>query len=256
MDNGPKKYMRKLTTEFLLLFYEAHLREHILKKIAAGLNINTQKYTAILERFPELREAKDLAEQRRKETASLSGYVFKHLSPEVKKIWDDIQFWESSDSVNSKIDKILNGHSSKIRQEIFIHALIHYSYNISEACRVASINRGTLDKWKKEDLHFSQLIEEMDWHKKNFFEHALVDLVQTGNPGAVIFVNRTKNADRGYSEKLRVEHSGSVSVGISVDELNLSLETRKEILKAIRAKKEDNKVQEAKQLEQGKVIEV
>ena len=81
------------------------------------------------------------------------------------------------------------------------------------------------------------MIEEIEWHKCNFFEEALVDLVAMRNPGAVMFVNRTKNADRGYSEKIQVEHSGAIATSVSVDELELPMETRKELLRAVRASK-------------------
>ena len=73
--------------------------------------------------------------------------------------------------------------------------------------------------------------------KKNFFESSLIGLVEEGHPGAVIFANKTVNADRGYSEKLRIEHTAQGNDLIDINELELDLDTRKKILDAIRSKK-------------------
>lgn len=56
-----------------------------------------------------------------------------------------------------------------------------------------------------------------------------------------MFVNRTLNSDRGYNEKIAIEHrhSGTVNhVFTRAKDLNLNLEARKEILRAIREKKD------------------
>jgi len=235
---GPRRPARKqVSIEFLLLFYEAFLREYEITKIATALETTVGTLQQWIEKFPELKEAKELAESRRKEQSSFSGYVFKHLSPEAKKVWDKITFWSGSDSTNEKIDQILSGQPTKLRQEIFVHALISNAFNLSEACRIACVSRQTVETWRKSDYAFLQMIEEIEWHKRNFFEEALVDLVAMRNPGAVMFVNRTKNADRGYSEKIQIEHSGQIASSVSIDELELPMETRKELLRAVRATK-------------------
>jgi hypothetical protein len=235
---GPRKLPKKeVTTEFLLQFYEAFLREYEITKVAGALETTAATLLQWIEKFPELKEARNLAIQRRKEINTFNGYVFKHLSPEAKRIWERIQFWESNDSTQERIDAILSGRPTKLRQEIFVHALIHYSFNISEACRIACVSRATMERWRKDDYGFLQLLEEIEWHKCNFFEQSLIDLVAIGNPGAVMFCNRTRNADRGYTEKIQLEHTGQIGVGIEIDQLNLPIETRKQILQALREKK-------------------
>jgi hypothetical protein len=235
---GPRRPSKtEVTTEFLLLFYEAFLREYEITKIAASLETTVGSLNLWIKKFPELEEAKTLAEKRRQESQTFTGYVYKHLSAEAKTLWDKIQFWEENQSTAEKINSIVGNRPTKLRQEIFVHALIHYGFNLSEACRIACVSRFTVEKWKSSDLHFQQMIEEIEWHKKNFFEHALVDLVSMGNPGAVMFVNRTKNRDRGYDDKIQVEHTGQISTGVDLDELELPIETRKQILFAVREQK-------------------
>lgn len=231
---NPKK---KITLEFLLTFYEYFLRNQEMKEVARALNttINGLKYW--IKKFPVLQKAKALAEKRRAETGSIGAYIFKHLSPEAKKIWDRVQYHEEEDDGNEHIRRIMSGRSIPIKQEIFLYAMIHYGWNISEGARVANVSRQTVEDWKQSDDHFRDAVNEIEEHKCNFFEQALCNLVAAGNPGAVMFVNRTKNADRGYTERVKVEHSGNVNIGITLDELDLPLEIRKVILQAMREKK-------------------
>ena len=124
----PKK---EVTVEFLLTFYEAHLREYQISKIAEALKTTVGGLNKWIEKFPELKEAKELATKRRKETATFESYALNNLCPETRKIWDKIQSWEKAGDANEKIAEIMSGKSKKIIKEIWIHALIHYSFNKS-----------------------------------------------------------------------------------------------------------------------------
>jgi hypothetical protein len=147
------------------------------------------------------------------------------------------------------IEKIFSGKAVQLRQQLFIHALCHTGFDLSKACRMVGINRMLIEQWRR-DAEFLQLLEEVQFHKKNFFEKALIGLVAEGHPGAVVFVNRTLNADRGYSEKLEVNHSGSVgNQSFALDDLDLDLETRKKILLAIRKRNQ-------KQPERNQILEL
>ncbi len=80
-------------------------------------------------------------------------------------------------------------------------------------------------------------MDELNEAKKDFFENALMGLIDCGYPGAIVFANRTQNADRGYNEKIQLEHTGNVTHSmIDLSELNLDIETRRKILDAIREK--------------------
>ena len=256
-DKGPRRPPKtEVTLEFLLTFYEAWLRDYEITKIAAALNTSIAGITKWMAKFPELKEARDIAVQRRKKTSTFNGYVYQRLKPETKKIWDEIQFWQDGDNAYEKIVEILDGKPTKLRQEIFIHALITNHFNPSEACRIACVPRETMEYWKRNDYHFLQLMEEIHWHKKNFGEYCLQDLMAQGNLGAVTFFNRTQNADRGYNEKIQVEHTGTVAhVGFTVAELDLPPDLLRGLLQAVRAAEEkkktiDAEVIEPKQLEE------
>jgi Zn ribbon nucleic-acid-binding protein len=180
--------------------------------------------------------------------------VFGHLSKEAQKVWDEIQFWGENKVSSEKVEGVLVGQQKRLRQELFIHALVRQNFDLSSACAMVHLSASTIARWKYTDLEFRQLVEEIEWHKKNFFERALVDLVEERNPAVVIFANRTKNADRGYNEKVSVEHSGRVDVGlIDIDSLDLDLETRRKILTAMERHQQTSTRQEPIDVEVGQL---
>jgi len=182
--------------------------------------------------------ARKLAEQvKPRREATFAAYVFKQLSPEAQKAWESIRFWSNHKDASKMIEKLLHPHNRRVRQELFIHALVSTTFDTTAACRLACVSKDTLRVWREEDLEFCQLVEEVQWHKKNFFEKAMLDLVNERHPLATIWVNKTVNADRGYSEKIKVEHSINPD-GFNFEDLDLDLETKRKILDAIRRKRE------------------
>jgi transposase len=238
---GPRKpILREISTTLLLTFYDACLREDKVSAVAAIMDTTIGTLLDWVRRFPELKEAKEMATRRKKESASLDGYMFRHLSLETKKLWDDLTFWKDDANSEEKFRNVLKGITKTQRQEIYLHALVKTGWNPSSAARIACVPLRTVDGWQREDKNFGELVREMEVHRKNFFEHALVPLARQGNAAAVLFVNRTLNSDRGYNEKIAVqhEHSGTIRhIGYSVKDLNLSLEMRKDLLRAVREKK-------------------
>ncbi len=235
---GPRKAPQKLSVELICNVYDAYLREKDDTRIAAALGTTPKTLGDWIAKWPDLETARNLAVSRRTSENTLAGYIFKHLSPEAQKVWDEIEFWtdeRTKECPSGQLARILSGRPTKVCQEVFIHALISNSFNLSEACRIACVSRQTVEYWRKSDLAFAQLVEEIQFHKKNFFEGALVDLVAMGNPGAVMFANRTVNSDRGYGEKMVVNHD--VDVSFQIEDLGLDAATKRQILDAMRAKK-------------------
>jgi hypothetical protein len=220
---------------FILNWYDAWLRCDEIKKVVASLELPSDKMTMWMS-YPELKLAKELADSRRGDRSTFSGYVYKQLSKEARVVWERCQFFSNCEGGYEKVERILRGQNKRIRQELFLHALISSNFDISEAMSMVALDRGTFEDWKNSDFEFRQLVAEIQVHKKNFFEHALVDLIEQRNPAAVIFANRTVNADRGYGEKVEMNHTGSV--GIDIDQLDLDIDTKRKILEAMRRKRE------------------
>lgn len=219
----------------LLDWYDAWLRTDEPGKVCAALQISAMTLHTWQKKHPELVEARKLAESRRGDRNNFSGYIFKQLSADAQRVWDKIKFYHEEGGTYEAIEKILSGQTKRLRQELFIHALATTNFDISEAMRMVNLTRSGLEHWRN-DLEFRQLVEEIQWHKKNFFERTLVDLVEARHPAAVMFVNRTINADRGYGEKVEVNHS--TKSGVQLEELDLDVDTQRKILDAIRKKQE------------------
>lgn len=231
---------RKFSLRFILDVYDAFLREQDIIKVSEALGIPESNGTLChwIKTNKHLKLAKELADERRGKNNSLANYILGNLSPKAKKIWAEIEFFVEADEPTTP--RQMQNVSASIRKEIFLQALITCSYNFSKACRIAGINRFTYEGWSNTDIEFRELVQEIQRHKKDFFENALMDLVELRYPGAVMFVNRTINADRGYNEKLTIEHTGTV--GVNIDGLELDLDTKKKLLDAIRRKKQSSSV--------------
>jgi hypothetical protein len=233
---------KRITTEFLLNFYDACLREKEMVKVAAALDMLPKTLESRIKKSEDLQNAQRIASARRKTTETLGDYVYKSLSPHAKEIWAQLKRCDGIEAVEA----LFRNRPIKLRQQLFIHALIVGGFDLSGAMRRVGIPRNVLENWKR-DLEFMQLMEEITFHKKSYFEKQLIGLVEEKHPGAIIFVNRTVNADLGYSEKLQLEHSGSITnVGFNLDTLDLDVETRRKLLEAIRRQKEMDTLKDMK----------
>lgn len=213
-------------------------------QIARALGVEYKTFWLWCSRHAEVKWA--LAEGRKTDTKAENflEYVYEHLPEDLQDAWREILNADKHGG-SSVLEKMLKDKGRKGRQMLFLHALLHHNFNLSKACRSVMIPKTTLDTWLAADEEFSRLIEEMDWHKKNYFESAFFELVKQGNPSAVIYANKTYNADRGYASKKVIEKnvtiSGSIAHGhaiVDINELNLPIEQRKKILETMRAKKE------------------
>ncbi len=77
---------------------------------------------------------------------------------------------------------------------------------ISSACKKAGIDRDTYYRWRKEDPEFAKACDEAYDHAADFVESKLYQLINEGNPSAIIFYSKTKMKNRGYVE--RIETTG------------------------------------------------
>ena len=208
-------------------------------EIAKALGIHWKTLESWCRQLPRLVEALDAAREIIRTpadgTTAFFRYVHERLPAHLIPLWQQIVEWDKTGLMDSDtIDEFFHRHGVRIRQHLFVYAMVATNFNPSAACRMVGVTRCVLDKWSR-DNNFKELMQELHWHKKNFYEAALMRLVDRGDTTATIFVNRTFNRDRGYNEKIElvIEEKGK---GVDIDSLNLPLETRKQILLAMRAK--------------------
>lgn len=193
---------------------------------------------------PALGEALEMARSYNSSKAieTFHDYVYEQLPPNLKQLLDEICAFEEEPNAILRVEKLLTAAGKRARQHLFLHSLVASNFNVSKACSRVNIDRTTFEHWVMREPEFAELMDEMTWHKKNFFEGSLVGLVARGDSSATIFANRTFNRDRGYNEKVTVEVEGQVNhihAVISVDSLGLPIEVRKTILNAIRQQREE-----------------
>lgn len=213
-------------------------------KIAKAIGVTITTFNKWLQRRPALRFAlkRGRRGQGRRGTETLNDYIYKRLSPKMQKLWDFIDKWDQKKNGILRIDAMLEQHGKVARQHMFLHAFITSNFNFSEACRKVNLSERQFDAWKINDPDFAELVHGVTRVKKDFMENALMDLIDTREPSAVIFANKTYNADRGYSPKIHVEHSGTVEhthALVAIDTLPLDMDVKKQLLKAIKQQEQE-----------------
>lgn len=163
---------------------------------------------------------------------------YQALPKELQDVWSDmLMIMKEGINPLRKIDYILRDKGTKARQHLFFHALVELNMNVNAAMRINNLDKKVIDYWIESDFEFAGLFNQIKWYKQNFYEAALIRLVDAGDSAATIFANKTYNRDRGYNEKHEIQINGAVQhTGFSLDDLldDLSVEAQSEILEAIR----------------------
>lgn len=214
-------------------------------QIAQTFGVSPMSVLNWKKRRPAFKAALEEGRSKEKSTGvqTLSEYILGRLEPDMKEIWEEMMAVEEGNSTLGRVEKMINRHGTVMRQKLFLHAWMAAGFNWRKACAMVNVHESVFKYWCANDEAFSALFNSVQELKGDFFEGALVQLVNEGHPHATIFANRTFNAKRGYSEKLQVEHQGEVTQNINVvdlTQLGLDLETKRKIVKAIREKEEQD----------------
>ena len=218
-------------------------------QIAAAVGHTSEWFSKLTKRNPALKDAVDRGRNGSAESrhADFRDYVYHRLPPELQEIWDRINLCDESPCGYIRIKALLGGTSCAARQHLYLYALVATGFNASEACRKLCLSFRTVQSWAYQDPDFGALVDEIHWHKKNYFEAHLIQRVAEGDPSCTIFVNRTLNADRGYREvkHKEVNHSGEVGhhhahahahLVIPIDQLDLQAGSAEALLDAMQAR--------------------
>jgi hypothetical protein len=194
-------------------------------------------------KYPEVGEMIALVRRERSQGETLKDWVYHRLSPELKELWDQVTGFDAEPGGVAKVEALLADQGRGVRQQLFLYALCETHYNPSQALKKVCVSRREFRRWLEEDSDFAELVDEIDWHKGNFFEEKLVQAAASGETAAVVFANKTYNRKRGYASKseLEVHHSGTVVHGVlDLSELVpfLSDSAKTELLEAIRRRDE------------------
>lgn len=199
-----------------------------------------QKKKALREGIAQAREAKGGGYK------DFKAYCYEKLPRRARELWDELEEveekrGESVDLIKEKRERknklfnLIDAGSMKVKQGLFLHALVKCNFMVSRACHKMGATVPEVEQWKRSSKGFKELVEGIISFKADFFESALIDLVRSGDSAATIFANRTYNRNRGYgNEELPTERTIIHKHQISLEEL--PVDTKKVILETIRSK--------------------
>lgn len=210
--------------------------------LASAMGMELRTLIDLKKREPIFRDAIERGRRDREDEGkdNLSNFIYKRLPKDLKELWDRILATDNQNEADAteQVRMLFASRGREARQHIFLYAYVRCDFSLSEACRITATHFRTVMAWRKDSPKFQELCNEILQHKKNFFESALIKLVKQGDTSAIIFANKTINRDRGYTEKLIIEDDSARAPVLDVSTLDLPLEVRKQILEAIRKKKE------------------
>lgn len=111
----------------------------------------------------------------------------------------------------------------KTKKRIFLEALEKSLGVISKAVQMSGVvDRRTVYRWIEDDEDFAQAVHAVGETACDFVESKLFQLIEEGNPQAVIFFAKTRMKHRGYTERMELTGSGGHSLfeGLSDNDLD------------------------------------
>lgn len=212
--------------------------------IARMLKVANPTFEKWLKDRPALKQAIKDGRGTNKKSSSITfrDYIFDSLPPRLRKLWRKID--KCSDASNSyqRIQALFRKNGEDARKHLFLYALTSTNFNPSQACKRVGISLATLKGWIARDMEFAELVDEIEVHKDNFFESALVEKVAEGDTQAILFANRNRNKKRGYGDAVEVEVNGQINHNHNVDlaGLDLPIKVLRMVYKAIEKKQKSN----------------
>ncbi|MDA8122946.1 MAG: hypothetical protein M0Z38_10315 [Deltaproteobacteria bacterium] len=95
----------------------------------------------------------------------------------------------------------------------FLEALKLKFGNVTEACRAINIaSRQTPYNWRREDTAFASEWDDVIEGLKDFAESKLLLNISRGKEASIFFFLKCRAKDRGYIERVDVNHSGKLSL--------------------------------------------
>lgn len=222
-----------------------------LPSIATACKVNLKTMRKWKRVHPELKVAYSLGRSasKRKAGDAYHKFVFQRLSKPMQKVWKRVTRYQRLHDRRERVELIFAKRGEAVRKHLFIHAVTVTNFNITKACKLLNVNKSMYDGWIASDPEFIKLLDELKFHQKNFYESKLLEACDNNEASAITFANRTFNADRGYGNKLEVNHTGTVTHHnvIDLDTLKLPLEILRAVNDAINLQATEKLEQEAKE---------
>lgn len=174
--------------------------------MAKALGVRAETLARWAAKKPAFAEAVRRGREEGGSVESFKEFIHGRLTGRAREMWDELERAEKAFTEGGSADRLeevlrmMADGGERVRQQLFVHALMASGFQPSVAARRTGVPMSVVKAWLK-DRRFGAMIAQVHQCKKDFFEGALIELVRKGDSAAVIFVNKTVNRDRGYSEK-------------------------------------------------------
>ena len=237
---------RRYTDDILFEVFDLAANGLTKRQIADGFGVTYERLKRWQRRHPLLTLAYNTGKSKRRSnlemsrdqtgntkstTQTITQYVEGRLSDGLKPIWDRLCAFEDDPNPQRRIDALLFDKGTTVRQQLFLHALISKSFKVSQALRCVGISYQVLNSWRG-DPQFTELMDEICFHKKNFVEGKLMEAVERGEPWAVTLAIKAVGGED-YKDKQVIKHEGNVDHKHSVKLDQLPLPLRKAVMAAL-----------------------
>lgn len=101
------------------------------------------------------------------------------------------------------------------RKDNFLEVYKNNMCIVASSCLKAGISRQTFYEWRREDPDFASKCEEIEELQKDMAEASILKQIKEGNTTMTIFYAKTKMRDRGYGEKVELDHHTEVELDFS-----------------------------------------
>lgn len=222
------------------------------EQIANALGVTRGIFKAWLRTKKALRQALSTAREKGG-TEGFKKWAESRMPRKARELWNYLEMAEDvpkSDKegireARAKAIKLIDMGSTRVKQHVFLQALVKGNFMPSVASRLTGIAVEDFRRWLQEDRSFAQVYRSLQEAKKDFYESALIDLVRTGDSAATIFANKTINRDRGYDTSTKTLNiTGMVDHKHSLSPDEIPLEAKRMMLQAIRDKKDRQMIED------------
>lgn len=109
---------------------------------------------------------------------------------------------------------ITDPYNTDSKKEKMLEGLTKALGIVSTACEFAGVARTTHYEWMKTDEDYKKRVDDIKELKKDFVETMMLTRIKEGSDAMLIWYSKTQMRDRGFVEKLQLQHEGQMELKV------------------------------------------
>jgi hypothetical protein len=97
-------------------------------------------------------------------------------------------------------------------KQLFLGVFERKACSVKEACAAMRMPRSTYYKWRRTDPAFAEAADDVLEGLKDFAESKLMINISLGKEASIFFFLKCKAKDRGYIERVDINHSATLTL--------------------------------------------